>query len=685
MATRRLVWICLSVLALLAPGAAKSTSVANLEKLSKAIQAKFPGYSSVSKLGKITRTLQAPAIVAQQTNQATCAFGTLQATNFLARSVFQIRGIVKFCPQARPGQAGFKPPWKSCLISSTALVASMGQIAAGLSTAVARCAATLNIQANCAAPIGALFTPMSSFISAGTATSAACAKRVSELPPDIELGRRLQSESADQQKWSYAECGVDISSAIMAIGQLALGFNGATRNCPARTGQPLQERVSRSRCMQFAAFTFFSVARLVVFLALASEHCIPGPQTDSMCVAATATLVAASFSVTFNGNAIYQNCQVGPEGNAIIAGTSVLLNRRRLSSTDEFIGALSKQAGFSRRLTQSELIAELANESTFENVDDLWLSMGYNLSDPNAAWLEEDPEETAVINRGRQMLKELQTTREEPPKELLEYGPEKAPPMIVPEVLIDPQDDASTLSCSEKDVAYILDLPGHAVSLEQGVAACQARCARAPGCAHFSYWPPQRHCRLHGILAEPLPGQPLWISGPPGCKGSQVSNATRRTVARKLTCYHPHAVYEPRDTLAEPQLTSSIEDCQRRCQKTRGCAHFVYSELDGECSLAEVTAVKLQPVLYSVAGPRHCPDTTLVSPGHAAGASTMFERQVGPITFPHAGHAAWGIVGAVCAVSGAALVFWAGLIASRRAYRGIVQSEPAMHSEPIMA
>merc|ERR1719419_1894577 len=396
MATRRLVWICLSVLALLAPGAAKSTSVANLEKL---------------------------------------------------------------CPQARPGQAGFKPPWKSCLISSTALVASMGQIAAGLSTAVARCAATLNIQANCAAPIGALFTPMSKFIAAGTATSASCAKRVSELPPDIQLSRRLQSESADQQKWSYAECGVDISSAIMAIGQLALGFNGATKNCPAATGQPLQERGSRSRCMQHAAFTFFSVARLVVFLALASEHCIPGPQTDSMCVAAAATLVASSFSVTFNGNAIYQNCQVGPEGNAIIAGTSVLLNRRRLSSTDEFIGALSKQAGFSRRLTQSEFITELANESAFENVDDLWLSMGYNLSDPNAAWLEEDPGEIAVIKKGRQMLKELQTTREEPPKELLEYSPEEAPPMTVPEVLIDPQDDASTLSCSEKDVVYMLHLP----------------------------------------------------------------------------------------------------------------------------------------------------------------------------------------------------------------------------------
>merc|ERR1719367_626452 len=250
---------------------------------------------------------------------------------------------------------------------------------------------------------------------------------------------------------------------------------------------------------------------------------------------------------------------------------------------------------FNRRLAMTKLIEELADESSFENVEDLWLSMGYNISDPNAAWLEEDPEGTAIISKGNQMIKELQTTREEPPKELLEYGPEGAPPMNVPEVLIDPQDDASTLGCSEKDVAYILDLPGHGVSLEQGIAACQMRCARAPGCAHFSYWPPQRHCRLHGILAEPLPGQPLWISGPPGCKESQVSNATRRTVARKLTCYHPHAVYEPRDTLAEPQLTYSIEDCQRRCQQTKGCAHFVYSELDGECSLADVTAVKGQP------------------------------------------------------------------------------------------
>jgi len=680
MATRRLAWICLSVLAFLAPGAAKSISVANLEKLSKAVQAKFPGSSSVTKLGEITRTLQiatpAPANAAAQTS---CAFSLLQAINFLARSVFQLRGIVIFCPEA----AKATKPMKTCLISSSALVASMAQIAAGISVAVSKCAATVNNKALCAAPIASWFAPVSLFISAGTTTSASCANQVAALPKELELHRRL--ESVNDRKWSLAECAVDVTSAIMAVGQIAIGFNGATTSCPAVTGQPLQEKVSKAACWVDAGFMVFSVSRLVLFLALAAAHCTVGPQPDATCVAAADTLVAAALAATFLGPSVYLSCQVGPEKSKIIDGTSVLLNRRRLSSRDDLIGALSKQAGFNRRLTPSDVIAELANQSAFETVDDLWLSMGYNLSDPNAAWLEEDPEETAVINKGRQMLKELQTTREEPPKELLEYSPEEAPPMTVPEVLIDPQDDASTLSCSEKDVVYMLDLPGHAVSLEQGVAACQARCARAPGCARFSYWPPQRHCHLHGILAEPVPGQPLWISGPPGCKGSQVSNATRRTMARKLTCYHPHAVYEPRDTLAEPQLTSSIEDCQRRCQQTQGCAHFVYSELDGRCSLADVTAVKLQPVLYSVAGPRHCPDTKLVFPGHAAGASTMFERQAGPITFPRAGYPAWGITGAVCAVSGAALVFWASLTASRRAYQGIVQSEPAMHSEPILA
>jgi len=612
-----------------------------------------------------------------------CGFALLQVVNFIARATFQIRGIANACPKAQHGMTGFKHPLKSCIISSAALLQSMGPIAAGLAIATSKCGLLADTKAMCGAFTAMLSTRVALFVSASTAVSASCGSRVDQLPKDIEIIRRLQSaEEIDERKWSLAECGIDASSAIMALGFIALTFDGATRECPAvQDGPPLQKKVSTAACLMDAGAMVFNVARLVIFLALSAEHCAPGPQPDSLCVAGCTTLVAASLAVTWSSSAVYLNCQVGTEAGAIIEGTSPLLDRRRLSSQDDIIGALSKRAGFNRSLAMTKLIEELADESSFENIEDLWLSMGYNISDPNAAWLEEDPEGTAIISKGNQMIKELQTTREEPPKELLEYGPEGAPPMNVPEVLIDPQDDASTLGCSEKDVAYILDLPGHAVSLEQGIAACQMRCARAPGCAHFSYWPPQRHCRLHGILAEPLPGQPLWISGPPGCKESQVSNATRRTVARKLTCYHPHAVYEPRGTLAEPQLTYSIEDCQRRCQQTKGCAHFVYSELDGECSLADVTAVKVQPVLYSIAGPRHCPDTALAFRGPAGSASTLFEGQAGPIAFPSAGYVARGITGAVCAVSGAALALWAGLAASRRVYRGIAQTEPAMQSE----
>jgi len=668
MATRGLAWICLSLLGLLASGAAKSTSVTKIETLATAMRA------------RAMQGPQANAVRVRITANTWCAFAVLQTVNYIARATFQIRGIANSCPKAQPAQTGHKTPLKACVVSSAALLHSMGVIAHGLASAVRRCAQTASMDAACGAFIAIVATRVGLLTSSATAVTASCGLRVAQLPKDIEIIRRLQSTEA--RKWQLAECGLDASSAIMALGYLALKFDGATRNCPAVQGMALQQRVSTARCLIGATGVIFDIARFVVFLALGVEHCAPGDQTDAMCVAAATSLVVGTTAFINSGTQVYLNCQVGTEANAIVAGTSVLLNRRRLSSKDELIGALSKQVGFNRRLTLTKLIEELANESTFENAEDLWLSMGYNLSDPNAAWLEEDPEGTAVISKGRQMIKELQTTREEPPKELFESGPEEAPPMNVPEVLIDPQDDASTLGCSEKDIAYMLDLPGHAVSMEQGIAACQARCARAPGCAHFSYWPPQRHCHLHGILAEPLPGQPPWISGPPGCKEPQVSNATRRTVARKLTCYHPHAVYEPRGTLAEPRLTSSIEDCQRRCQQTKGCAHFVYSELDGECSLADVTAVKLQPVLYNIAGPRHCPDTALAFPGPAGGTSTMFEGQAGPIAFRSAGDVARGITGAVCAVSGAALVLWAGLAALRCTSRGIAETEPAMQSAP---
>ena len=164
-----------------------------------------------------------------------------------------------------------------------------------------------------------------------------------------------------------------------------------------------------------------------------------------------------------------------------------------------------------------------------------------------------------------------------------------------------------TLSFSEDGVHFEpLDLVGSQMTLEVTIAACQARCAKTVGCAHFSYWEPQRHCHLQGVLAERVEGS-LWRAGPPGCSESRMSEATRRITDRMSTCYHRHATYQSQDWVAAPVAVASIGHCQQLCQEVAGCAHFAYMTASGMCYFARNGAEHLEPVPFTVAGPRHCP------------------------------------------------------------------------------
>merc|ERR1712176_25957 len=236
--------------------------------------------------------------------------------------------------------------------------------------------------------------------------------------------------------------------------------------------------------------------------------------------------------------------------------------------------------------------------------------MGYNMSDPNAPWLEEDPEYNNVLAKGDKIIEEMQTTREDPPKELLTLGSYAKEEDEVPRVPIDVKNEEETMRCSLVGSAFDLDLNEQGMTVEDNIASCQARCAKLVGCAHFSYLPPKRICRVHGVLASRISGTgtgtKMWISGPPGCRVGQVSAATQSIISHKDTCFHPHAVYT--DMVASPEDVGSAYHCQLRCQETSGCAHFIYSEVDGSCKFAKAEAKKLQPVMYSIAGPRHCGD-----------------------------------------------------------------------------
>lgn len=54
-----------------------------------------------------------------------------------------------------------------------------------------------------------------------------------------------------------------------------------------------------------------------------------------------------------------------------------------------------------------------------------------------------------------------------------------------------------TMRCSTRERAWEpLDMAGTTLSKEQDVAACQRRCAKTEGCAHYSFWEPAGDCHL---------------------------------------------------------------------------------------------------------------------------------------------------------------------------------------------
>jgi len=75
------------------------------------------------------------------------------------------------------------------------------------------------------------------------------------------------------------------------------------------------------------------------------------------------------------------------------------------------------------------------------------------------------------------------------------------------------------MSCAEEDMAFNpLDMLGQVPQQVGNIAECQDRCASVSGCAHYSYWVPQRVCHLqdsHAVRSSLK--SPGFIAGPPTC------------------------------------------------------------------------------------------------------------------------------------------------------------------------
>lgn len=155
---------------------------------------------------------------------------------------------------------------------------------------------------------------------------------------------------------------------------------------------------------------------------------------------------------------------------------------------------------------------------------------------------------------------------------------------------------------------------------EADATACQRRCARTRGCAHFSFWKLGGHCHLQDAFAIEQKARIGFISGPFQCWDNidqklYVKLGPKTFVPKALRCVETGSLYSPimgvPKYLPKHSMTGlkAVEVCQQHCSSVKGCLHFTLQFPQRLCRLAGANAHRLPSAINSVSGPRFCNGT----------------------------------------------------------------------------
>ncbi|CAK9085376.1 unnamed protein product [Durusdinium trenchii] len=316
--------------------------------------------------------------------QATCSFASIGFMSNLARLTFMMRNIVNSCPQSAIDTASYQPgeeatlPVKVCLLSTTALFAALAQLARSLTVLISTCERTATVDEGCAASIETLMVPAVLFINGGIAISAACDKGAIDLPKEIEPGRRLMNplDLPVKRQWDIAQCTVDAIDATRSVAAIGLSMDAVARNCPVNYATPFTEELSRTACTVDVSVLLTSFTRLVFYLALAVNHCSPEPERDAICLVGVAAIAAGGTTTSAGAAGTHANETLPEEDAAAAAAADAAVNNAPFNII--------------RRLVKRRRLRSLNRSREMERIDEIWLKLGYNLSDANASWLKED-------------------------------------------------------------------------------------------------------------------------------------------------------------------------------------------------------------------------------------------------------------------------------------------------------
>ncbi|CAK9085303.1 unnamed protein product [Durusdinium trenchii] len=446
------------------------------------------------------------------------------------------------------------------------------------------------------------------FINGGIAISAACDKGAIDLPKEIEPGRRLMNplDLPVKRQWDIAQCTVDAIDATRSVAAIGLSMDAVARNCPVNYATPFTEELSRTACTVDVSVLLTSFTRLVFYLALAVNHCSPEPERDAICLVGVAAIAAGGTTTSAGAAGTHATCNLGRKRQFIQRLEEMQANET-LPEEDAAAAAAADAAvnnapfNIIRRLVKRRRLRSLNRSREMERIDEIWLKLGYNLSDANASWLKEDSNPEIL-----EIQAEAEDFRRNVASSLTASQPEWAPGMPLKESNSSGEVLCTTDSAS---LGWRNEVLGEPMTLEEDALACQARCSGIRSCGSFSYWTPGGHCHILGHLLMPKgvhQTTPGWVSGPPVCHPQQLLPAARKLAEQHRECYHSHALYQPLLSDVEPQVLQDALDCQSWCEQEPRCAFFSYFALSGLCHLAPANATKLQPVLNFVGGPKVC-------------------------------------------------------------------------------
>lgn len=384
----------------------------------------------------------------EQISDAQCAFNILSATNAVAMLAANINDVVKTCDSVEfmdiVNAEDTDTHANVCSVNVAAVAANLASLMTTLALAADECATSAipNVDALCSGSITGLLTATAAIGGSATLIASSCDadgwySKVPEgvTPANVGSNARQRQreeeaakEAANQQaaearrlgegeapprqllfgggKGAVAtHCATEILSFLWSISDLAFALNSATNpnlgsmpvvghSCPPRNllggtkfKGPLY-RIQEGFCTMDVAAVLVAILSMIALAQLMAVECTDELNLGAICGSGIDGVFTGAAGIAQTGAGVWLACDVAqtPLLHKLleIAHAIDVHSGNKVSEMFNSIGNIGPSGLGSLRRLNEDRVAELKQQ--FKRPEDVWLSMGFDLNDPNAAF-----------------------------------------------------------------------------------------------------------------------------------------------------------------------------------------------------------------------------------------------------------------------------------------------------------